>query len=234
MSAIRSLSSGDPDYVAQGGDRKSVIVCAAIDVDRLSGDEAGIFTDQEQAGRGNLVDAALPPKRDPGGVRQVTLIPLRVVASRIDAARRNDVNADVMGSEFRGEPARHADQPHLRRRQMSAATAASGNRAVADEEQNAPVAIPHHWLYQRARQVERAVKNYTTDRINSQSAWVVSMNGLCGRIAALLIRMSTRPNSDTALAASASTSAFFPTSARIATALTPKSRASRATVSASS
>ena len=37
----------------------------------------------------------------------------------------------------------------------------------------------------------------------------------------LLIRMSTRPNSDSALAASASTSAFLPTSARIGTALTP-------------
>ena len=86
-------------------DRKLIIVCAAIDVDRLSGDEAGILTDQEQAGRGNLVDAALPPERDAGGVRQVTLIPLRIVAPRIDAARRNDVNPDVMGSKLRGEPA---------------------------------------------------------------------------------------------------------------------------------
>src|ERR1700738_3136721 len=48
---------------------------------------------------------------------------------------------------------------------MSAATAASGNRAVADEEQNAPVAIPDHWLDQRARQVERAVKNHTPDQL---------------------------------------------------------------------
>src|SRR5262249_34337869 len=56
---------------------------------------------------------------------------------------------------------------------------------------------------------------------------------MCGRIAALLIRMSTRPNSDSALAASASTSAFLPTSASIGTALTPRSRASRATASAS-
>src|SRR5262249_45260935 len=48
-----------------------------------------------------------------------------------------------------------------------------------------------------------------TLRINSQSASVVSVNGLCGRIAALLIRISTRPNSDSALLASASTSAFF-------------------------
>src|SRR5215472_10932411 len=136
--------------------RKSVVVCAAIDVDRLSGDETGILTDQKQAGRSNLVDMPLPPERDAGGVWQATLIPLRMVAPRIDAARRNDVDPNIMGSEFRGEPARHADQSHLRRRQMSAATAASGNRAVADEEQNAPVAIPDHWLDQRARQVERA------------------------------------------------------------------------------
>src|SRR4029077_2707637 len=109
-----------------------------------SGDEAGILTDQEQAGRGNLVDAALPPERDAGGVRQVTLIPLRIVASRIDAAWRHDVNADVMGSEFRGEPARHADKPHIPCRKVRAAAAGSGNRAVTDEEQNAPVAIPDH------------------------------------------------------------------------------------------
>src|ERR1700758_2113795 len=45
--------------------------------------------------------------------------------------------------------------------------------------------------------------------------------------------MSTRPNSDSALAASVSTSAFLPTSASTGTALTPRSRASRATASAS-
>jgi hypothetical protein len=49
----------------------------------------------------------------------------------------------------------------------------------------------------------------------------------------LLIRMSTRPNSDNALAASASTSAFLPTSARMGTALTLRSLASRATASVS-
>ena len=53
---------------------------AAIDVDRLAGDEAGILTDQEQTGRGNLVDAALPAERDASGVRQATLIILRMVA----------------------------------------------------------------------------------------------------------------------------------------------------------
>src|SRR6516162_5780685 len=48
---------------------------------------------------------------------------------------------------------------------MSAATAASRNRAVADEEQNAPVAIFDHRLDQRARQVERTVKNHAPDQL---------------------------------------------------------------------
>ena len=61
----------------QTRDRKSVIVCTAIDVDRLSGDEAGILTDQEQAGGGDLVDGALPAERDADGVRQAAVIPLR-------------------------------------------------------------------------------------------------------------------------------------------------------------
>src|SRR5262249_17126055 len=91
-----------------------VIVCAAIDVDRLSGDEATILTDEEQAGRSDFVYGALPAERDPGGVRQVAVIPFRIVAPCIDAARRNNIDPDVMAGEFRGEPARHADQPHLR------------------------------------------------------------------------------------------------------------------------
>src|SRR6266851_4862803 len=47
------------------------------------------------------------------------------------------------------------------------------------------------------------------------------------------MRMSTRPNSASAFWASASTSSFLPTSARTGSALTPRSRASRATDSAS-
>jgi hypothetical protein len=79
-------------------------VCAAIDVDRLSGDEAGILTDQEQAGRRNLVDAALPPERDAGGVRQVTLIPLRIVASRIDAAGETTLTRMLWGANSEASP----------------------------------------------------------------------------------------------------------------------------------
>src|SRR5260370_7374809 len=48
---------------------------------------------------------------------------------------------------------------------MRAAAAAGGDRAVAAKEQDAPVAIPDHWLDQRARQVERAVKNHTPDQL---------------------------------------------------------------------
>ena len=95
---------------------KSVIVRAAIDVDRLAGDEAAILADQEEAGRGDLVDVALPAEGHAGGVRQPAMIPFGIVAPRIDAARRHDINPDVMRREFGGEPARHADQPHLCRR----------------------------------------------------------------------------------------------------------------------
>src|SRR6476661_6942119 len=48
---------------------------------------------------------------------------------------------------------------------MSAATAASRDRAVAAEEQNAPVAALDHWLDQRARQMERAVEHHTPDQL---------------------------------------------------------------------
>src|SRR6266850_2208419 len=92
---------------------KSEIVRAAIDVDCLAGNEAAILADKEQAGRGDLVDMPLAPKRNAGGVRQATMIPLRIVAPCIDAAGRHDINPDVVWREFGGEPARHADQPHL-------------------------------------------------------------------------------------------------------------------------
>ena len=50
---------------------------AAIDVNRLAGDEAAILADQGQAGGGDLVDRALPAERDTDGVRQAAVIPLR-------------------------------------------------------------------------------------------------------------------------------------------------------------
>ena len=93
----------------------SVIVRAAIDVDRLAGDEPAILADQEEAGRGDLVDLALPAERDAGGVRQATVILLGIVAPRVDADRRHDIDPDVVRREFGGEPARHPDQSHLRR-----------------------------------------------------------------------------------------------------------------------
>src|SRR5262249_2359160 len=60
--------------------RPSVVRDAAVGVDGLSGDEAAVVGDQEQAGGRDLVDGALPPERDPGGVRRAPLIPLGVGA----------------------------------------------------------------------------------------------------------------------------------------------------------
>src|SRR5579884_571108 len=48
---------------------------------------------------------------------------------------------------------------------MRAAAAAGGNRAVAAEKQDAPVAMLDHRLDQRARQVERAVENHASDQL---------------------------------------------------------------------
>src|SRR5690349_6179254 len=112
VDAVSTCLATRPTCRYSGG--TSIIVCAAIDVDRLSGDEASILADEEQAGRSNFLDAALPAERDAGGVRQLTLIPFWIVAPCIDAAGRNHINPDVMVGEFRCEPARHADQAHLR------------------------------------------------------------------------------------------------------------------------
>src|ERR1700730_4820572 len=105
-----ALAMAVPLYAGQG----SVIAGAAIDVDRLAGNEAAIVADQEQAGRGDLVDMPLASQGNAGGARRPPLVPLGVVAPCVDASRRDDVDPDVVLREFAGERPRHADQPHLR------------------------------------------------------------------------------------------------------------------------
>ena len=104
-----------------------------------------------------------PPERDAGGVRLVVAVPFGVVAPRVDAAGRDDVDPDVVRRKLGGEPARHPDQRHLRRRQVGAAAAAGGNRAVAAEEQHAAVLVLDHFAEQGARQVEGAVEHHVAD-----------------------------------------------------------------------
>src|SRR5881398_2528013 len=54
-SSLSPLKGGEGNSPVPG----SVIAGAAIDVDRLAGDEAAILADQEQAGGGDLVDMPL-------------------------------------------------------------------------------------------------------------------------------------------------------------------------------
>ena len=49
-------------------------------MDGLAGDEPAAVADQEQAGRGDLVDLPLPPERDAGSVRRTIAIPFGIVA----------------------------------------------------------------------------------------------------------------------------------------------------------
>src|ERR1700722_17755472 len=86
--------------------RSSVVAGAAVDVNRLTGDEAAIVADEKQAGGGGLVDGALAAQRDARGVRSAFGIPFRIVAPRVDAARRDDIDPDIMGRKLRGEAAR--------------------------------------------------------------------------------------------------------------------------------
>src|ERR1700675_2095002 len=76
------------------GSSGSVIRGAAVDVDRLAGDEAAAVADEKQAGGGDLVDVTLAAERDAGAVRRPVAVPFRVVAPCVDAARRDDVDAD--------------------------------------------------------------------------------------------------------------------------------------------
>src|SRR5437870_1979300 len=91
----------------------SVIPGAAVDVDRLAGDEAAIVTDEEQAGGGDFVDMPLAAQRDAGGAGHSPLIPFRVVPPGVDAARGHHIDPDVLPGEFRGQRPRQPDQAHL-------------------------------------------------------------------------------------------------------------------------
>src|SRR5579884_84580 len=138
---------------------RSIVRGAAVDVDGLAGDEAAVLADEEQAGGGDLLDGALAAERDAGGVGDAAVVPLRVVAPCVDAAGRDDVDADVVRRELRGEAARQPDQPHLRRRDVGAAGAAAGEGAVADEEEDAAVAVLDHRPDQCAGEVEPGVEH---------------------------------------------------------------------------
>ena len=83
------------------------------------------------------------------------------------------------------------------------ASAAADEGAFAGEEQDAPVLVLT--INSMTARVRYSAPSSTTPLTASQSCVVSSVNGLCGRMAALLIRMSTRPNSDSARAAIAST-----------------------------
>src|ERR1051326_9076507 len=120
----------------------SIIPRSAVHMDRLACDEAAIVTDQEQTGRGDLLHLALAAQRNPRRVRRPALIPFRIVAPCIDAARRNDVHPDVVRRELAGQSASKAHQPHLRRRHMRP-PAAADERALAGEEQDPPISVLH-------------------------------------------------------------------------------------------
>src|SRR4029077_17283039 len=93
--------------------RASIITGTPVHGDGLAGDEPAAVADQEQTGRGDLVDLPLSPERDAGSVRRAIAIPFGIVTPGVDAARRDDIYPDVVRREFRGEPARQTDQRHL-------------------------------------------------------------------------------------------------------------------------
>ena len=65
---------------------RSVEADAAVDVDCLAGNEAAVVADQEQAGRGDLVDMPLPAERDAGRIWHATVVPFGVIPPGVDAA----------------------------------------------------------------------------------------------------------------------------------------------------
>jgi NAD(P)-dependent dehydrogenase (short-subunit alcohol dehydrogenase family) len=104
----------------------SIKAGAAVDMDRLAGDEAAVVADQKQAGGGDFVDMPLAAERDAGGTGYPPAIPFGVVPTGIDAARRDDVHPNVLGGEFGGETARQPDEAHLRCRHVGAAAVQHG------------------------------------------------------------------------------------------------------------
>jgi len=71
-----------------------VVAGAAVDVDRLAGDEAAAVADQKQAGGGDFVDVALTTERDPGALgtclryqsglsRRVSMLPRETALARM-------------------------------------------------------------------------------------------------------------------------------------------------------
>src|SRR5689334_18752303 len=138
--------------------QSSVIPGAAVDVDGLAGDEATVVADKKEAGGGDLVHLALTAQGDAGGARRMPLIPFGIVPPCVDAAGGDHVGPNVVRGELGGQPSRQPDQPHLRRRDMSAAVAADKS-SLAGEEQDAPVAVLDHRRNDSLRAVKRSVEH---------------------------------------------------------------------------
>ena len=104
----------------------------------------------------------------------------------------------LCGGEFGGQRPRQPDQAHFRRRDMGApAAAGEGDPSPVKNRIRPYLFLTIDGITAR---VQWIAPSRTTPRTASQSSSVTSVKGLCGRIAALLIRMSTRPNSDIARA----------------------------------
>src|SRR5438270_4913468 len=123
--------------------RGSVVPRAAVDVDRLAGDEAAVVADQKEAGGGDLVDVPLTAQWNAGGARHPPLVPLGIIPAGVDAAGRDHVGPDVLSGELAGQGSRQPHETHLRGRDVSA-SAAAGESAFAGEEQDAAILVFDH------------------------------------------------------------------------------------------
>jgi hypothetical protein len=104
----------------------------------------------------------LTPQGNAGGAWGPSLVPLGIGPYGVDAARRDDVDADIMRGELRSQPAGEPDQAHLGRRDMGP-SAATDEGPFAGEEQDAPVTVLDHRLDDRARKVERSIEDDPPD-----------------------------------------------------------------------
>ena len=127
-------------------------------MNRLAGDEAAVVADEEQARRGNFIDRSLTPERNARRARRPALVPLGIGARRVDAARRDHIDPDVVRGELGREPSRQPHQTHLRRRHVRA-PAAAHEGAFAREQHDASVLVGDHGLDDGARAIQRPVQH---------------------------------------------------------------------------
>src|SRR5205085_3692176 len=178
-----------------GGPVPASGVAAAVDADDLAGDVAGLVSDQESAGGGDVLRSSDPANRDPRRVvvdslAEETLALGRPQHGRVDEPGRDRVHRDPLRTELQGKCLGEPDDAGLRRHVVRHARLAPLGARRGDVNDPPPTSLDQVG-HDRLAAVERAGE--LTARIRFHWSALIDRKGSKPWSPALFTRMVGRP-----------------------------------------